>query len=124
MPKKQITDKDLLYSTGNSAQYSAVSCVGQSLEKQRRLYMRQSLPRGSDGKASACDTGESGLIPELGGSPGGGKSDPLQYSCLENSIDRGAWQATVHGVAKDMTEQQTHMYKKTQTVMLKMPGAI
>ena len=86
--------------------------------------MRQSLPRGSDGKASACDTGESGLIPELGGSPGGGKSDPLQYSCLENSIDRGAWQATVHGVAKDMTEQQTHMYKKTQTVMLKMPGAI
>ena len=86
--------------------------------------MRKSLPRGSDGKASACDTGEPGLIPELGGSPGGGKSDPLQYSCLENSIDRGAWQATVHGVAKDMTEQQTHMYKKTQTVMLKMPGAI
>ena len=48
-----------------------------------------------------------GLILGLGRSPGGGRGNPLQYSCLENSIDRGAWRATVHGVAKesDMTEQ-------------------
>ena len=45
-----------------------------------------------------------GLIPGLGRSPGGGNGNPLQYSCLKNSMDRGAWWATVHGVAK-MTEQ-------------------
>ena len=44
-----------------------------------------------------------GSIPGLGRSPGGGQGNPLQYSCLENSMDRGAWQATVHGVAKSWT---------------------
>ena len=50
--------------------------------------------------------GDTGLIPGLGRSPGKGNGNPLQYSCLENSMDRGAWQATVYGVAKesDMTE--------------------
>ena len=55
---------------------------------------------GSDGKESACSAGDLGSIPGSGRSPGGGNSYPLQYSCLENSMDRGAWQATVHGVAK------------------------
>ena len=50
--------------------------------------------------ANAGDVGDSGLIPALGRSPGGGNGNPLQYSCLENPMDRGAWQATVHGVAK------------------------
>ena len=45
-------------------------------------------------------TGDGGLIPGWGGSPGGGHSNPLQSSCLENSMDRGAWGATVHGVAE------------------------
>ena len=54
----------------------------------------------SDGKGSACITGDPGLIPGLGKSPGGGHGNPLQYSCLENSMDRGAWWAAVHGVAK------------------------
>ena len=61
---------------------------------------------GSDGIASACnagDAGDAGLIPGLGRSPGGGHGNPLQYSCLENPIDRGAWQATVHGLAKSWT---------------------
>ena len=53
--------------------------------------------------ASAGDAGDKGLIPGLGSSPGGGNGNPLQYSCLENSTDRGAWSATVHGVTKNRT---------------------
>ena len=52
---------------------------------------------GSDCKESACHTGDLGLIPGLGRSPGEGKGYPLQYSCLENPRDRGAWWAAVHG---------------------------
>ena len=52
---------------------------------------------------SACDAGDLGSIPESGRSPGEGNGNPLQYSCLENSMDRGAWQATVHGVAQSQT---------------------
>ena len=52
-------------------------------------------------RANAGDTGDGGLIPTSGRSPGGGHGNPLQYSCLENSMDRGAWQGTVCGVAKD-----------------------
>ena len=59
---------------------------------------------GSDGKESACHTGDSGLIPGLGRSPGEGNGYPLQYSCLENSTDRGAWQATVYGITKSRTQ--------------------
>ena len=58
---------------------------------------------GSDGKASACNAGDLGLIPGLGRSPGEGNGYPLQYSCLENSMDGGAWWATVHGVTKSRT---------------------
>ena len=54
-------------------------------------------------KASAYNAGDSGLVPCLGRSPGEGNSNPLHYSCLENAMDRGAWQATVHGVAKSRT---------------------
>ena len=50
--------------------------------------------------ANAGDMRDAGSVPELGRSPGGGNSNPLQYSCLENSMDRGAWCATVHRVAK------------------------
>ena len=63
----------------------------------------QGFPGGSEGKASACNVGDMGSIPGSGRSPGEGNGNPLQYSCLENSMDRGAWWATVHGVAK--TEQ-------------------
>ena len=55
---------------------------------------------GSDGKESTFNAGDLDLIPGLGRSPGGGHGNPLQYSGLENSVDRGAWWATVHGVAK------------------------
>ena len=67
------------------------------------------FPGGSDGKESTCNVGDLGLIPKLGRSSGGGHGNPLQSSCLENSMDRGAWWATKrlqrvrvcnHGVAK------------------------
>ena len=61
------------------------------------------FPGGSDGKESACSAGDQGLIPESGRPPGEGKGNPLQYSCLENSMDRGAGGATVHGVTKGQT---------------------
>ena len=63
-----------------------------------------SFPGGSDGKASASDMGDPGSIPGLGRSPGEGNGNPLQYSCLENPRDRGAWEATVRGVAKSQTQ--------------------
>ena len=64
------------------------------------------FPGGSDGKASAYNVGDLGSIPGSGISPGEGNGNPLQYSYLENPMDRGAWLATVHGVTKesDMTE--------------------
>ena len=58
---------------------------------------------GSDGKESACNVGDLDSIPGLGGSPGEGNGYLLQYSCLENPMDRGAWRAIVHGVAKSWT---------------------
>ena len=54
-------------------------------------------------KASAYNAGDLGLIPGLGRSPGEGNGSPLQYSCLEKPMDRGAWHAAVHGVAKSQT---------------------
>ena len=54
---------------------------------------------GLDSRESACNAGDPSSIPGSGRSPGGGNGNPLQYSCLDNSTDRGAWQAIVHGVA-------------------------
>ena len=68
------------------------------------ILYKTGFPSGSDGRESACNAGDPGLIPRSGRSPGGGNSNPLQYSCLENSMDRGAWRATVHGVAKSWTQ--------------------
>ena len=57
-------------------------------------------PCSSVGKESACNAGNLGLIPGLGRSLGEGNGNPLQYFCLENPMDRGVWQATVHGVTR------------------------
>ena len=62
------------------------------------------FPGGSDSKESACNAGDAGLIPGWGRFPGGGNGNPLQYSCLESPMDRGAWQATVHGVTESWTQ--------------------
>ena len=61
------------------------------------------FPGGSVGKKSACNAGDPGSIPGLGRSPGEGNGNPLQYSCLENFMDRGAWWAIVHEITKSQT---------------------
>ena len=61
------------------------------------------FPGGSDGKESACNAGSWGSIPGLGRPPGEGNGNPLQDSCLQNPVDREAWQPTAHGVAESWT---------------------
>ena len=63
----------------------------------------QGLPQWLSGKESTCNAGDTGLIPGSGRSPGERHDNPLQYFCLENSMDRGAWWATVHRVEKSQT---------------------
>ena len=64
----------------------------------------EGFPGGSDPKESACNAGDLGSLPEQGSSSERGHGNPLQYSCLENSMDRGAWWATLHGVVKGQTQ--------------------
>ena len=63
------------------------------------------FPGGSDGKESVCNARNPGLIPGPGKSPGGGNGNPLQYSCLENSMDRGAWQRVGHDRATNTCKE-------------------
>ena len=65
------------------------------------------------GKESSCNAGDTGSVPGLGRSPGEGNGSPLQYSCLGNPMDSGAWWATVHGVAKS----QTQLSNLTKTII-------
>ena len=67
------------------------------------IYQYLGLPYSSNSKESACDAGDQGSIPGLGRSSGEGNGNLLQYSCLENYMDREAWWATVHGVTKSQT---------------------
>ena len=73
---------------------------GTDINSMWRIKCLTEILSGSDGKGSACNTGDRGSIPGLGGFPGEGNGNPLQYSCLENFMDSGAWQATVHGGCK------------------------
>ena len=74
-----------------------ISVIG----KRQELLKKKCFPGGSDSEGLACNAGGLGSIPGSGRSPGGGNGNPLQYSCLENPMDRGAWRATVHGVTKE-----------------------
>ena len=66
--------------------------------------MVMGFPGGLEVKAPVCNAGDLGSIPGSGRFPGEGNGNPLQYSCLENPMDRGTWWATVHGVAKSWTQ--------------------
>ena len=72
-----------------------------SLSNFRETVKDMDFPGGSDSEASACNSGDLGLILGLGRSPGGGNGNPLHYSCLANPRNRGDWWATVHGVVKE-----------------------
>ena len=67
------------------------------------LWQMLGYPGDSDGEDSACNAGDLGLIPGSGRTPGEGNGNPLQYSCLDKSMDRGAWQAIVQGVTQSQT---------------------
>ena len=76
------------------------------MEIKSAIWTSLGFPDGSAVKnqpANAGDAGDLGLDPGLGGSPGGGNGNPLQYACLKNSMDRGVWQATVQSVTKSKT---------------------
>ena len=79
------------------------------------------FPGGSEVKASACNAGDLGSIPGSGRSPGEGNGTPLQYSCLENPMDGGAWWATVHGVAKSQTQLSDFTHSLTKFVIACLP---
>ena len=69
-----------------------------------------SVPDDSEGKESTCNAGDVGSIPRSRGFPGGGNGNLLQYSCLKNPMDEGAWPATVHGITKSQTELNNYYY--------------
>ena len=91
-----------------SKESDVCSCINSTIapwgewDQTMRLHA-EGFPGGSGGKASACNVVGPGSIPGLGRSPREGNGNPLLYSCLDNSTNRGAWQATVHGVAKSWT---------------------
>ena len=98
--------------------YSSLSLVNSVIPNwwlstifQRHQWVR-GAPGGSDGKESACNEGDVRSIPGLGRFPGEGKGKLLQYSCLGNPMDRGAWWATVHGVTKEL--DTTEWFSLTQ----------
>ena len=76
-------------------------------------FKKKGFPNGSDDKESACNVGDPGSIPGSRRSPREGNGNPLQYSCLENPMDRGAWRARVQGVIKSQTPlSNSHTLKK------------
>ena len=83
-----------------------------------KYWISQGFSGGSDSKESACNAGDLGSIPGLGRSPGEGNGYPFQYSCLENSMDRGVQQATVHGVTKSQTQLSDYHFHFSLGVIL------
>ena len=89
--------------SGAAQGFWSIGCKADSGESTlTALWM--GFPGVSDNKGSACNAGDLSSVPGLGRSSGGGHGNPLQYSCWENPRDRGAWQATGHGVAKSRSQ--------------------
>ena len=91
--------------------YSPWDC--KELDMTEWLSLHNLIVLNSAGKESACNAGDLGSIPGLGRSPGGGHDNPFHCFCLENLMDRGAWWATVHRVAKSRTQLSMHTYMMT-----------
>ena len=87
------------FACGTSGKELACRC-----KRSRRLRNIMGFPSDSDGEESASNAGDLGSVSGSGSSNGGGNGDPLQYSCLENSMDRGPWWTTIHGVTKTQTQ--------------------
>ena len=90
----------MFYSTGNQDSHCG---------KQDYKYIYTGFPASQMAKQSTCSAEDLGSIPASGRSPGEGKGNPLQYSCLENPMEGGAWWATVHGVTKSRTQLMTSL---------------
>ena len=104
-------------SFSSSSPAFAIITVFNLKKKIEKIDVKRGFLGGSDGKESVCHIGDPGSIPGSGRFPGEGNSNPLQYSCLENPMDRGAWPVTVHRVAEsDTTEQLTHTQKDQQVM--------
>ena len=107
--------QDLLYTTGNYTCYLVIAHKGKESEKEWAFQVSLAVKNPA---ANAGDTRDMGSIPWWGRSPGGGRGNPLQYSCMENLMDRGACWATVHGVIKSETrlkQLSKHAYTHTHT---------
>ena len=107
--------KKLVYALGNQKNpceslYCSICFIAVFGAEPAKCLEYACIPGGSDCKESACNAGDLGLIPGLGRSPGEGNGNTLQYSCLENSMDRGAWWATVHGVRRIRHDWATHFH--------------
>ena len=92
----------------------------------RNKMASQGFPNGSVVKNPPANTGASrdmGLIPGLGRFPGGGNGKLIQYSCLENPVDRGAWQATVYGVTKSRTDRKSTRLNSSHSARSRMPSS-
>ena len=96
---QEATELDMEQQTGSKLGKEYVKAVYCHL-----AYLTWGFPAGSEVKASASGVGDPGSIPGSGRSPGEGNGNPLQYSCLENPMDREAWQATVHRVAQSRAQ--------------------
>ena len=99
-----------------------------SNQKFQAPKMENGLPWWVSGKEPACNAGaarDADLIPRLGRCPGGGRGNPLQYSCLKNPMGRGSWQAPVHRVTKSQTQlKQLSTHKTENKLRIKVPGFI
>ena len=110
---------------------SIVKCLQKLQEMKKHFdywFMLLGSPDGSESKTSACSTGDQGLIPVSGRSPGEENGSPIKYACLENSMDRGAWWATIHGFAKCQTQLDNqhfhfHMHLKIAQIS-ESPGTL
>ena len=100
-----MNNKVLLYSPGNYIQYPVINHNGKEYE--RHKYTR-GLPRWLSGRESTYQVGDTGSIPGSGRSPGVGNGTPLQFSCLGNPMDRGAWRAAGLGVAESDAAEYAH----------------